>query len=219
MPGSALFGVAFGALVRVVGIDPLAGVFASVTVVAGSSQIAVVEALRAGAPALVAIVTAILINARMALYSAALAPVWAGFPRRWRLGLAYILTDQLTVTALQHADAFPGPVRRRWFAAGAGIPFTLVWFAGTVAGVVAGPIIPDEWQIGFIVPLMFIAVLVPGLKASPQVVALVASVATVLVAGNLPFGLNILTAIVVGMAAGAWWSYRIAGSPAQGARP
>src|SRR5690554_2989057 len=82
MPGSALFGVAFGALVRVTGIDPFAGVFASVSVVAGSSQIAMVEALRASAPAAVAVLTAVLINARMALYSAALAPVWAGFPRR-----------------------------------------------------------------------------------------------------------------------------------------
>jgi len=203
MPGSALFGLAFGALVRVAELNPFAGLFASVTVVAGASQIAIVESLRAGAPAIIAIFTAILINARVALYSAALAPIWAPFPLRWRLGLSYIMTDQSAIVSLQNADAYPDPVRRRWFTVGAALPFVLVWILGTAAGIILGPVIPASWQIGFIVPLMFIAVLVPGLKRPAEFVTIAVAGAVVLTCRGLPFGLNVLFGIIAGMAAGA----------------
>lgn len=202
MVGSAVFGVAFGALVRDVGIDPWAGFFGTVTVVAGASQIAIVESIRAGAPAIVSILTAVLINARFALYSAALAPVWSVFPLRWRLGLAYLMTDQAAVVSMKEADE-PDPLRRRWFALGAALPFVLVWFAGTALGLLLGPVIPEAWQVGFIVPLMFIAVLVPGLRRPAELVTIAAAAAVVLLGRTWPFGLNVFFGIVAGMFAGA----------------
>lgn len=203
MPGAVLFGLAFGALVRVAGIDPWVGNYASVSVVAGASQIAIVEQLRAGAPALIAVVTALVINARMALYSAALAPVFAAFPRRWQLGLAHIITDQSAVVSLQHADDWPDPVRRRWFIWGASGPFVAVWSMGTAAGIALGPVIPESWQIGFIVPLMFIAVLVPGLRTSPAMVAVAVATAVVVLGKDLPFGLNVLFGALAGIGVGS----------------
>lgn len=203
MPGAIIFGLAFGALVRVAGISAWVGNYASVSVVAGASQIAIVEQLRAGAPAFIAVVTALVINARLALYSAALAPVFAAFPLRWRLGLAHLMTDQSAVVSLQHADAWPDPVRRRWFIWGASGPFVAVWAMGTAAGIALGPVIPDSWQIGFIVPLMFIAVLVPGARSSPALVAVAVSVAVVVLGRDLPFGLNVLAGALAGIAAGS----------------
>src|SRR5690554_6464915 len=147
MPGSALFGLAFGALIRLAGIDPWTGTYASASVMAGASQIAIVDQLRAGAPAVIVILTALVINARMALYSAALAPIFAAFPRRWVYGLAHLMTDQAAVVSLQEAHKWPDPVRRRWFILGGALPFSAVWVVGTVAGVVLGPVIPDAWQI------------------------------------------------------------------------
>ncbi len=206
MPGSATFGLAFGALVPVAGIDPWTGLYASVTVVAGASQISVIESVRAGAPALIAVLTALIINARFALYSAALGPVFSAFPRRWKLGLAHLMTDQSAVVALQHAGDYPDPVRRRWFVLGGALPFVAVWIAGTAAGVVAGPIIPDAWQVGFIVPLMFIAVMVPALRRPEDVVALGVTGTVVIVSRGLPFGLNVLVGIVSGIALGSLWA-------------
>jgi predicted branched-subunit amino acid permease len=148
------------------------------------------------------VLTALIINARFALYSAALGPVFSAFPLRWKLGLAHLMTDQSAVVALQHVDTYPDPVRRRWFILGGALPFVAVWVAGTVAGIVAGPVIPESWQIGFIVPLMFIAVMVPGLKRPEDIVGLAATAAVVLAAKGLPFGLNVIVGIVSGIAAG-----------------
>ena len=202
MVGSALFGLAFGALVRDAGMNPWVGLFGSATVVAGASQIAIVEALKAGAPAAIAILTAILINARFALYSAALAPIWAAFPLRWRLGLAYLMTDQAAVVAMREGHE-PDPVRRRWFALGAALPFVAVWILGTILGLVLGPVIPAHWQVGFIVPLMFIAVLVPGLHKPAEFVTIAGATAVVLLGRGWPYGLNVFFGIITGMTAGA----------------
>jgi 4-azaleucine resistance transporter AzlC len=208
-----MFGLAFGALIQVAGINPWVGNFASVSVVAGASQIAMVDQLRHGAPAIIAIATALVINARLALYSAALAPVFAAFPLRWRLGLAHLLTDQSAVVATHHAEQWPDPVRRRWFIFGVSMPFVAVWVMGTAAGVALGPVIPAAWQIGFIVPLMFIAVMVPGLRDAPALVAVAASVTVAVVARGLPFGLNVLVGAVVGIAIGSLVPERGSRSP------
>jgi predicted branched-subunit amino acid permease len=214
MVGSGIFGMAFGALVRDAGLNPWAGFFGTVIVVGGASQIAIVEAVRAGAPAIVAILTAILINARFALYSAALAPLWAAFPLRWRLGLSYLMTDQSAVVAMREADE-PDPVRRRWFAMGAALPFVLIWFVGTAAGLILGPVIPEYWQVGFIVPLMFIAVLVPELHRLAELVTIAGATVVVLAGHDWPYGLNVFVGILAGMAAGAtfeaWQERRRAG--------
>jgi len=202
MPGIAAFGLAFGALVPAAGVNGWTGFFASVSVMAGASQISIIESIRSHAPAFVAVLTALIINARFALYSAALGPVFSAFPRRWKLGLAHIMTDQVAVVALQNTDRYPDPVRRRWFILGAALPFVMVWVGGTVVGIVAGPVIPSSWNIGFIVPLMFIAVMVPALKRPEDLVGLGVTAAVVLLSKGLPFGLNVLTGIVAGIAAG-----------------
>lgn len=204
MPGSIVFGMAFGALVTEVGGSVWLSAYASGTVTAGASQIAIVEALSAGAPALIAIATALVINARLALYSAALAPVFAAFPRRWQLGLAYLMTDQSAAVSVIEAPRWPDPVRRRWFIFGVSGPFAVVWLLGTIAGAVLGPVIPTEWQIGFIVPLMFIAVLVPALRTLPAVAAMGIAIATVLLLKDVPHGLNVLIGALTGIALGAF---------------
>lgn len=204
IPGSAAFGLAFGALISVSGISAWTGNFASVSVVAGASQIAIVEQVRVGAPAVIAIMTALVINARFALYSAALAPVYSAFPLRWRLGLAHLMTDQAAVVSVLHAPMWPDPVRRRWFFLGVSLIFVAVWIMGTAAGIALGPVIPDAWQIGFIVPLMFIAVMVPALRSWPALTAAAVAVAVVVLLKDLPYGLNVLLGALAGIALGSF---------------
>ena len=69
--------------------------------------------------------------------------------------------------------------------------------------VVLGPVIPDEWQIGFIVPLMFIAVLVPALRTLPAIAAMGIAIAVTLLFKDIPHGLNVLIGALTGIALGA----------------
>ena len=203
LPSAVLFGLAFGALVRDVGVEPWVGPLGSATVVAGTAQIAILEQLRLDAPLGIVVLTALVINARFALYSAALAPLFAAYPRRWRYGLVFMATDQASITMLTTAEEYPDPVRRRWVSLGAAGSFFAAWIVATVAGVALGPTIPPEWQIGFTVPLVFLALIVPTLRSYPSVVAAVVAAIAVVLLRELPFGLNVLLAALAGIAVGA----------------
>lgn len=197
------FGLVYGATAVDNGIGDVPAMLASVVVLAGASQIALVELIDDGASWIVAVGTALVINLRFALYSASLAPSFARFPARWRFPLTYLLTDQAAVTSLMEYERERDPVYRRWFTLGAGLWFVTPWWIGTVIGVLVGGDIPEGWQIGFAVPLMFTALLVPTLVDRPRVAAaLTGAVTAVATTPLLPDGVNIIVGAFAGIAVG-----------------
>lgn len=197
--GAIAFGLALGAVIATAPVNDWVGASSSVIVLAGAAQLAMVDLMGRDAPWFIVIGTALVINARFALYSAALAPSYAAFPKRWKLLLGYMLTDQAAAYQLHSARDWPDPVARRWFYFGGASLFAGFALVGTVIGVLVGPVIPAGWQIGFIVPLMFIALLVRGLGDRASVVAAVTAMAVVVLARDLPYGTNVLAGALAGI--------------------
>ncbi|MGI9603735.1 MAG: AzlC family ABC transporter permease [Acidimicrobiales bacterium] len=196
------FGLVFGVAVGASTIDQWVGVSASWFVLAGAAQLAMLDLIDNDAAWVVVVSTGLIINARFALYSAALAPAFAEFPRRWRFGLAYLLTDQAAAIGLQYFEHQPDPAARRWFFLGGAMSFATAWWVSTIVGVTVGSAIPDSLQIEFAVPVMFLALLVPTLRDRPSVVAAVVGASVAVLANPLPNGLNILMGAVAGIATG-----------------
>jgi predicted branched-subunit amino acid permease len=200
------FGAVYGVAVAQSPVNDLVGASSSVLVFAGAAQLSLLELNDTGAAALVAVGTALAINARFVLYSAALAPGFSAFPTRWRVGLPHLMTDQAATLSVIEWETERDPVRRRWFYLGAAMILFLFWQAGTAIGVLAGAQVPDGLQLEFIIPVMFTALAVPALTHRPAVVAAVVSVAVTVVsgsAGGLPPGTNILAGGVAGVVVGA----------------
>lgn len=196
------FGLVYGVAVSESTIPLWLGGAASWLILAGASQLTLVGLIDADTPWPLAVGTALVINARFALYSTALAPAFSAFPRRWRLVLPYLLTDQAASITMVHFDEEFDPDRRRWWFLGAGLFFASGWWLGTVAGLLLGPSIPSQLDLGFAVPAMFIALLIPTLRVRPSVVAaLVAAVVTVLASG-MPNGANVVVGALAGIAVG-----------------
>lgn len=173
----------------------------SVIVFAGASQLAALDLLGENAPLAVVVGTAVVINLRMLMYSASIAPHFAEYGRRLRAGLAYLLTDQ--AYALSVAEFDENPDRSRWrYYLGAAASLWVVWQVGTVAGVVLGAGVPDAWGLTFTVPLVFLALLVPAMKDRPTTVAGVAAGAVAVVATGLPLNLGLLVGALCGIGAG-----------------
>jgi len=173
----------------------------SVIVFAGASQLAALELLGENAPLAVVVGTAAVINLRMLMYSASIAPHFAEYGRRLRAGLAYLLTDQAYALSVAEFDA--NPERSRWrYYFGAAASLWIVWQVGTVAGVVLGAGVPDAWGLTFAVPLVFLALLVPAMKDRPTTAAGVAGGAVAVVAAGLPLNLGLLVGALSGIAAG-----------------
>ena len=173
----------------------------SVIVFAGASQLAAFELLGSNAPLAVVIGTAAVINLRMVMYSASIAPYFADYGRRLRAGLAYVLTDQ--AYALSIAEYEENPERSRWrYYLGAAASLWVVWQIGTVAGVVVGAGVPEAWGLTFAVPLVFLALLVPAMKDRPTTAAGVSAGAVAVVAAGLPLNLGLLVGAITGVAVG-----------------
>src|SRR6056297_2366962 len=88
------FAMLFGVVATEAGLDLLATMGFSVLDIAGASQFAALQQMTEGAPVLVAIATALAVNLRMAMYSAALLPHLGEAPLWKRAVVAYLNVDQ-----------------------------------------------------------------------------------------------------------------------------
>lgn len=196
------FGLVYGVAVTQVSLPNWQGGLASSLIVAGAAQFALIDLIDQNAPWTVAVATALVINLRFAMYSGALAPGFSEFPTRWKLTLPFLMTDQAAVTALTEFDRNTDPVHRRWFYLGGAAPFALVWVVGTWLGIIFGADIPDSWQLGVAVPLIFVALVVPSVKNRPAFVAALFGAAGALLAAPLPHSLNVIVGALAGVTAG-----------------
>src|SRR6202048_2258755 len=96
------FGLIYGVSARSAGLPVIAAQAMSFIVFAGSAQFVTVQLISAGIPVSIIILTACLLNLRHALYSASLAPYVKQLPRRWKMLLAYVLTDEAYAVTITH---------------------------------------------------------------------------------------------------------------------
>lgn len=187
------------------GLTPIQALGTSVIVFAGASQLAALELIGESAPLAVVVGTAVVINLRMLMYSASIAPYFAEYRQRTRAVLAYLLTDQayaLSIAEYRNEETDREPWRYYF---GIAASLWVVWVIGTVAGIGLGAGIPDAWGLSFAVPLVFVAILVPAMKGRPQTVAAVVGGGVALLAASLPLNLSLLAGAVAGILAGTLW--------------
>ncbi|MFN3628881.1 MAG: AzlC family ABC transporter permease [Casimicrobiaceae bacterium] len=169
---------------------------------AGSAQAVLTQFLQSGAPLVIAILSGLIVNLRMAVYSATIAPRLAGATRRERLLWATFLVDQTFLfEELRHAE---GHHRAHALAHYLGVAVVLwpAWVVANALGAFAGARLPAHWQLEFTIPLSFIAMVVPMLRdASQRITALAGGVAGVLLFA-LPLKLGLIAACLVGVLAG-----------------
>ena len=196
------FGLVYGVLVANSSVSNWVGGIASIFIIAGASQIALVDLIDRDAPVVVAVGTALIINLRMMLYSAALAPAYGQFSKRWRFGLAALMVDQVVLTSLKYFEEQDDPRARRWWVVGASALFIGTWVVGTWLGILFGAAIPGGLELGFAIPLTFVALLALAIKGRADVVAAIAAAFVVIVGASLPFSLGLPLGAIAGVAAG-----------------
>jgi 4-azaleucine resistance transporter AzlC len=175
----------------------------SLIIYAGASQFLALALLTSGVPVLVAAFTLIAMNLRHVLYGPALmraAGRDASTKQAWLW--AFGLTDEVfgqALGALARGQRFS---ERYMFGLGAGAYAS--WLAGTVIGAAAGGGALDGWPavsagLGFMLPALFLALLLSILSRRQMPVIAVAGAVTV--AGTL--ALSASAGILIGMLAGA----------------
>ena len=138
---SAALGISFGVLAGPV-MGATAAIAMSVVVCSGGAQFASVTVLAAGGGALPAIAAGVLVNARWLAMGFAVGPYLPGSPRA-RILQAQAIVDASFVIASRDDGTFD-----RGLLIGATLPQVSSWIAGTVIGVLAGPVLGDPDALG-----------------------------------------------------------------------
>jgi 4-azaleucine resistance transporter AzlC len=202
------FGMIYGVLASGAGIPPAAAQAMSAIVFAGSAQFISAQLYGAGAPGLIIILTASVVNLRHALYSASVQPYIRHLRPVWRWLLAYLLTDEAyAVTITHYSQKDVGDVRSantHWFFLGAGLALWSTWQASTAVGIFLGAQLPASWSLDFTLALTFIALLVPNIQDRATLAAALAGGIAAIVAVALPLKLGLVAASIVGIVAGMW---------------
>ncbi|HET8739674.1 MAG TPA: AzlC family ABC transporter permease [Acidimicrobiia bacterium] len=195
------FALVIGLAIVESGINPFVGWSGSWLIFGGAAQLTVVTLLGSGAAGFAIVTAALVIQARHLMYSAALAPAFQRQPPWFRWLGPYFLIDQIFALNSLETDKDP-KVFRTYYLASA-LTLWVLWQVTTAAGLALGPVVPEEWNLEFAVPLLFVALLVLGLDSSPKLAAAMVGAAVTWLTASMPNRTGLLIGSLAGIAVGA----------------
>jgi predicted branched-subunit amino acid permease len=170
----------------------------------GSSQAVLTQFLQGASALWVAVLSGLVVNLRMVVYSAAMAPRLRhlSLPRRL-LGAAFLVDNVFAFMEQRKIDK-PTESNNQLLAYYAGMTCVLwpAWMVFCIIGSLAGSVIPASWQLDFAIPLAFIATLATTVRSLPLLAAAVGGGVASVVLFALPLKLGLIAACLLGMLAG-----------------
>ncbi len=204
VPGLSAWGLMTGVAMMNSGMTVVEALAMTFIVFAGSSQLAAIPLIAAGAPAWVIVATAICVNLRFVVFSAHLRPYLMHMPRGPRLLLGYLTADlSYVMFTRSYPQPAPDPAGRAaqvaYLAGGCVITWGS-WQAASLLGIALANVVPTHWGLGFAGILALVGVACSlATTHMRRISALVAGAAAV-AAFALPFKLNIVVAIAAAVA-------------------
>lgn len=204
--GAIPFGLIFGTLALSSGVSVWGAIALSSIVFAGSAQFIAIGMVATGTAWPLIVLTTFVVNLRHLLYSMSLLPHVETLAQRWKIPMAFLLTDETFAVAIRRYEAANGSPHAHWYYFGAAIVMYVNWQMCTWLGIAIGQRIPDAtaWGLDFAMSATFIGMVIPYLKNRPMRVAVVVAGLAALLANPLPHKLGLIVAVLCGIAAGIW---------------
>jgi len=205
--------VLFGVLATEAGLNILEVMSFSVIVIAGAAQFTALQLMQENAPTLVVIASALAVNLRMAMYSAALTPYLGPAPLWQRACIAYLLVDQSYALSHGKFDAEPQmPLHQKVaYYFGTCLLVMIAWFGCSYLGAALGTAIPPGLPLDFALPIAFLAMVAPMLRTVAHLAAASVALVLSLITAGVPNSLGLLIAATAGMIVGAAIEKRMEG--------
>lgn len=223
-PGIAAWGLMTGVAMMKSGLSMAESLAMALLVFAGSSQLAAMPLILAGAPVWVILATAFCVNLRFVVFSLHLRPYMMHLPLWRRLVGGYFTAD---LTYVLFTKRYPKPPQdaieeiasdsdsaraggqnhlqllqqeraaQQAYLLGNGLLNWVSWLVPSVLGVVLANAIPQSWGLGFAGILALVGIACSLASSRLRVVSALVAGAAGVVAFALPLRLNILVAIAV----------------------
>ena len=192
VPGPVLFGLTFGVLAETAGMGLAAAVVMSATTFAGSAQFAAASVLEDGGTVFAAILSAVLLNARYAGMSVAVASIFPGRRVR-RLFESQLIVDESWALS-GRSGRFEWPILF-----GSGLLLYVLWVSSTALGTAVGDVLGDPNDLGLDAAFaaLFLALARPYLHGRPALVAAaLAALITLVLLPVAPAGVPLVVAAI-----------------------
>jgi predicted branched-subunit amino acid permease len=202
LPGIAAWGLVTGVAMVKSGLGVWLALLMSLTVYAGSSQLASLPLIAMGAPIGVVLLTGFVVNLRFVIYSAQWRWYFGGLPRAQRMLLGYFAADlNYAVFLKAWPEPEPQPGQLPYFIGGVAVIW-LGWQVPSIAGIVLADVVPPQWGLGFAGTLALIGLTCSLLVDRATWVCAVVAGSAAVAAFALPYKLNIVVAVAAAVAAG-----------------
>ncbi len=198
-PGIAAWGLMTGVAMVKSGMTVFASVVMTLLVFAGSSQLASIPLIVAGAPAWVILATGFCVNLRFVVFSLHLRPHLIHLPRWERMVHGYLTAD-ISYVLFTRRFQEPGhtPEQRHAqeaYLAGSDCLNWGSWMVASLVGIALANYIPPAWGLGFAGILCLLGIQCSLASSRMRLVASAVAGLAASVAYALPLKLNIVVAI------------------------
>lgn len=184
------------------GFSPLQAMGMNLLVFAGTAQLGTLPLIAAEAPLWLILTTALALNLRFVIFSAAIAPGFRGInaPLRWLSG--FLMTDGVFATCLDKMLHAEDPHWRLGYYLAPAFWSWLLWQSFALIGIYAAGVVPKHWSLEFMATIALIVLLVPMARVRPMLIAALVGGGSATLLRNMPLRLGVVVAIVAGIAAG-----------------
>jgi predicted branched-subunit amino acid permease len=206
--GISAWGLMTGVAMVKSGMSVVEALAMTFLVYAGSSQLASIPLIVAGAPMWVVLATGFCVNLRFVVFSLHLRPYLMHMPR-WRRLVNGYLTADMSYAMFTKKFPKPGTTLAEWreqeaFLSGNYFVTWSSWMAASVVGIVLGNLIPTSWGLGFAGVLCLVGILASLANTPLRKLAVLLAGAAAVAAYALPLKLNIVAAIAVAVLVCTW---------------
>ena len=220
--GTGAWGLMTGVAMVKSGMSVIEALAMTFLVYAGSSQLAAIPLLVAGAPAWVILATGFCVNLRFVVFSLHLRPYLMHMPR-WRRMLHGYLTADLSYATF--TTRYPSPPTSRdeelaqeAFLTGGYFITWCAWMGMSAVGIALANFIPQAWGLGFAGVLSLVGILCSMATTRLRVLSALIAGATAVAAYALPLKLNIVTGIGVAVLLCFWLEKQFVRNPTEADR-
>ena len=204
-PGIGAWGLMTGVAMVKSGMSVVEALAMTFFVYAGSSQLASIPLIVAGAPIWVVLATGFCVNLRCVVFSLHLRPYLMHMPR-WRRLVNGYLTADLSYALFTRRFAQPAvdPANRQAqeaYLAGSYFVTWSSWMGMSVIGIALANLIPAAWGLGFAGVLCLVGILCSLANTRLRILSAALAGASAVALYALPLKLNIVAAIAIAVAA------------------
>jgi len=201
-PGIVAWGLVSGMAIVKAGLTIWQALAMTLLVFAGSAQLSALPLMMSHTPVLVIFATALVVNLRFVIFSAAISPHFSHLPWRGRLWHGYFCSDMMMAFFPQRFpfSTLGNHAGKKGFYWGIATSNWVAWQGGAVAGILLANRIPESWQVGFAGTLALLAVMIPLTINRAALAGVLVAGAVAVAAAGLPFRMGLLLAVICGMA-------------------